>query len=68
MQGRHLLRPLQGEPRKHAAGSGVAELPLGGLQHAGAVLVRALVLADLLGAVVVALGESTACTSDAVSS
>src|SRR4051794_16370391 len=36
---------------------GVAELALGGLEYAGAVLVRALVFADLLGALVVALGE-----------
>src|SRR4051794_28491164 len=38
-------------------GSGVAELALGGLQDAGAVFVVALVAADLLGAVVVALGQ-----------
>ena len=36
---------------------GVAELALGGLEHAGAVLVLALVAADSLDAGVVSLGE-----------
>src|SRR4051795_10782725 len=36
---------------------GVGELALGGLEDAGAVLVAALVGADLLGALVVALGQ-----------
>jgi hypothetical protein len=35
----------------------VSELALGGLQHAGAALVRALVGADLLGAIVVSSGQ-----------
>ena len=51
------LRP--GPPQVAAPGmrSGVGELALGGVEDAGAVLVGALVGADLLDALVVALGE-----------